>query len=431
MPPIPVTIHSRPGASAKSPVSGAAPTSSRYHLYPTSTPSPFYYSLTTSAKPKATTTTGPIITQTSAPESSSSTPSPTSITLTVASLAHRRKSNAKSPRGPVASLTPLLQPIISRCLHSRPPSPHSTHNALPSPPKKNGHNGFKKAPRPAPAPIHPYSRQWDTTNDRSTNPSPKEIAKAQRMELEMVKAREESAAMARAAAAAKRRKGKSRANSKGQGRSESPKDKPPTLDGEGSANVPTITTEPASNPTSPALSAVTPVPPAPAPIPPRAGLKRTRSIGLGISTATANSANGQMAVGSPLRAVTGPESPEQDGAREAKRTRLSDSDGPGRMTRRASSGSPVVAAQALPTVPAASVRRGSATGLTSEATAMRRAVSATTLAQAGSRSMARTGSAGSNSSLGEALAAGRERARREVTLPGRLRDYDMRAGTAS
>ncbi|ORX40465.1 hypothetical protein BD324DRAFT_1625 [Kockovaella imperatae] len=443
MPPIPVTIHSRPSAS-KSVMGLQSNSSSHNRSLTTNRSAPKYYTITTTT----TTTTNifnltpaqppVIVLPTASSSGSSSTPSPILTTITIKSSSQRRKAKVYRPSTnvAVASLTPLLQPIVTRCLPLKPDvSPASSHTALPSPPPVTkrgtvGNYAFKKSYRPPPPPplthiIHPYSRRWDTTNDRSPNPSPREVAKAQRLELEKVKVREESAAIARAAAAAKRKRGKAKSTTKNSAptsKSESPPDKTVALED----GVPVITNEPASSKGSPTLTAPTP---SASTIPPRAGLKRTRSIGLGISTTAANSANGQMAVGSPLRSVTGPISPE-DESRDAKRTRLGESES-GRIFRRGSSGSPVVPTQGLP---GPSLRRASANGLTSEAIAMRRAVSATTLAQQtvnGGQSMTRTGSVGSTSSLGEALASGRDRARREVTLPGRLRDYEMRAGTAT
>ena len=452
MPPIAITFHSTLPLTltdAKLPKAYNLPrstqTSHSYPLINTGKPSPLYFTYT----PKITSTTPaqkPVPAPALVSNNGESSTSPRPVTPTVPDIPNgitqRRKSFLSTPHGQVASLTPHLQPIVARCLPARDSnttSPSSGITPLPSPPRK-GFQGAKKATPKSSWPIHPYSRLSDTTNDRSTNPSPKEILRAEKAELAKVKVREESAALARGAAVAKRRRGRAKAGTKSQARSASPRDKLAELEA-----VPTITTEPASSSNSPTSTVPTlaPAPSTAMPPAPRVGLKRTRSIGLGISTANANANGSQMAVGSPLRSVTGPNSPEQEGGRDPKRSRLNDhSDA--RVTRRASSGSPVIPLQSLPSVnlgagagagSAATARRSSGAGLTTEATAMRRAVSATGFIQPGSSAMSRTGSTGMGGSsplMGDAaVVAGRERARREVTLPGRLRDYETRVGTAT
>lgn len=255
--------------------------------------------------------------------------------------------------------------------------------------------------------IHPYSRLTDTKNDRSTVPSPREVARAEQAERDKAKAREDSAAAARAAAALKRKKGGKRAVSRGgnQIRSASPLKE----DGQG------MTAEPASYDTTPSTATNNP-------FPARNGLKRTRSTGLGISTHTANVISaGNPAVSSPLRAVMGPSSDnEEDDPHTRKRSRLANS------TRRANTDSPPTATGALPArdpiktdpIPHAKLlapRRASGGAQASEP--MQSVYGFPPLR---SDSMARTDSIGSADGA-------KERAKREVMLPGRLRDYEMKA----
>ena len=373
------------------------------------------------------------------PTTAASTP----FTTSTNTLSKRKKFNpfpVDLQSTKTASLTPLLHPIIARCL-TQPSTTTSTPSTTPIPSPAGGDgtgagaDKLKKAKTRHMWPVsNPYSRSTDTKNDRSIVPSPRELAQMQKAEVDKIRASEESAAVARAAAAAKRKRAKSRGTSKSGTGVGTTSDSPTKVD----PTVPTITTEPASEESTPIPSAsALPLPPAP-----RAGLKRTRSTGLGISTTMANPLNsGGMAVSSPLRAVTGPSSgeDEEDVSRVRKKSRLSDSstDVPPPRTRRATTHSPTTMSPALapsvqvphsePIPHALLLPAQRRTSVGGDATAMRRAVSALMPASnglAGAKKMTRTGSIGSADGI-----AARERAKREVTLPGRLRDYQMKPAT--
>ncbi|KAK8853434.1 hypothetical protein IAR55_004140 [Kwoniella newhampshirensis] len=395
-------------------------------------------------------------------KSGDSTPS-----LALSSGSKRRKGpvHVLSPSIKTASLTPLLRPLVTRCsatsLTTHDESIHTP--TIPSPPRKkrSGSNGvLAKSKSNSDAPvwptIHPYSRASDLSNTRSSVPSPREILRAQRIEEEKVRLKKENAALARAVVAAKRRKpgpkprGGSRAPSgTKRGRSDSPTKVTSPEDKE---KVPTIFMEPASNESSPAPSFGSR----------STGLKRTRSNGvLPISTSLAHSITASSTVGggSPLKAVIGPSGEDDDVDEKTlgpkrKRSRLASTSstiadrdatlGAQSSTRRANTTSPVGTPPALPededrqpkTFPlqagqlqpkhvarAASIAPSTAESLESPATSMRRVVSATGM-PGGSKGLTRKNSASS-----EGSAAGRERSRREVTLPNRLKDYETKAAT--
>jgi hypothetical protein len=275
--------------------------------------------------------------------------------------------------------------------------------------------------------VQPYNPVTDLGNDRSTLPSPREILKAQRLEEEKVRAKKESAAAARAAIAAKRKKnGKTRG---GSGQAAETRSASPVKDDEKDKDmVPAIVTGPASHESSPSAGP-----------PSRMGLKRTRSNGLlniSTTTATALSSSG-IAVGSPLKAVMGPEDEENDG-REPKRSRPSTEDVPAaRSSRRANTLSPQSSASlALPDdaatpktyplaaaklAPRSTVRSTSVQGGRTDSPALGTASMRRVVSAAGLTGRSRLGSAGPEGTA-------RERSRREVNLPRALRDYDMRAG---
>jgi len=256
-------------------------------------------------------------------------------------------------------------------------------------------------------------------------PSPKEIARAQRTEEDKIRAKEDGAAVARA----KRKRGIN-----GNGNKRAISGRPVTrssspIKSTATEEVPKIITEPASFESSP--------------LPVRAVLKRTRSQGLlPISTSIANShGTGAVGVCSPLKAVMGPESErekekeeELGPGRSLKRSRLSDETESLALplnARRANTTSPVSVPSPLPTSEqdillttllnpsSQTLPRTAARSLSvAPATTMRRVVSA------GARGvgMGRTASVG-------AEATGKERVKRETTMPGRLRDYVGTSGT--
>ena len=234
------------------------------------------------------------------------------------------------------------------------------------------------------------------------------MARAEQAERDKAKAREDSAAAARAAAALKRKKGAKRAVSKNGKETRSAS---PMKDDVGQGT----TVEPASYDSTPSASTNNP-------FPARNGMKRTRSNGLGISTLAANVIGaGNPAVSSPLRAVMGPSSDnEEEDAHTRKRSRLADS------VRRANTDSPPTAAGSLPErdpvktdpIPHGKLlapRRASGGAQDAEYTAR-----PWHYPSPGSKAMARSDSTGSADGA-------KERAKRETTLPGRLRDYEMKA----
>lgn len=179
-------------------------------------------------------------------------------------------------------------------------------------------------------------------------------------------------------------------------------------------------------------------------LPSRTGMKRTRSANLApISSNLANSLGtaGTPGISSPLRAVTGPNTPEEADLASRKRSRLSDPTdelpdsgrstpkeaAPPSTTRKASSLSPVTAStQPLPIDPTpntiAMATLPLPRSIKEESQNMRRAASASNIGVSTSRASRR-------SSFGVEVLQARERSKREITLPGRLKDYDVRSTT--
>ncbi|OCF30924.1 hypothetical protein I316_07450 [Kwoniella heveanensis BCC8398] len=393
----------------------------------------------------------------SPPETDASTSCSSDTPSTISTGSKRRKGPVfcfPSSEVKMASLTPLLRPIVTRCAIPTTADDHGSSSfSHPSPPRKRN-SGLSKSARVTPSLtsplIHPYSRASDLSNTRSSVPSPREILRAQKAEEEKARLKKESAAAARAATAAKRKKAqaekaaKTRSGSKApaiggrRGRSDSPSNvsnsKTSSPEQVSTDKLPTITTQPASSTeSSPAPSTLGARP---------SGLKRTRSQGvLPISTSLASASTGNgVVVGSPLKAVM---SRDEDDDAPRKRSKLASEEiASGSATaRRANSHSPVGTPTALPEddterlsktfpLPAGSVLPSRLIGRASSTapyynsvsvdlggSAMRRAVSATAYNEG------RAGSVGSDGS-------GRERSKRETQLPERLRDYDVKAGAA-
>lgn len=341
------------------------------------------------------------------------------------------------------SMTPLNVTIVQRCL-ARGTEPSSPPGSAA---RKRTSGNHTPATSPAPTSValhavHPYSRASDLANTRSTVPSPQEILRAERAEEEKARQKKENAAAARLAAAlARRRKAQRNGSRSASQRVQSASVAPPTMipatvraittasHGRSKSvdpkdeELPTITTEPASSSASPLIRGGT-------------ALKRTRSSGIhGINT---NLTPGAVSIASPLRSVAhaaegddevkpdaSPNSDNSDGPAR-KRTRLSSVSPRAASTRRANTTSPMAspsalegetaAAGAAPPTDARSTRRAAPEAAPEPtASAMRRAVSATE--GAGRRATTRR-----TSSVG--LEPGAERARREVQMPARMRDYD-------
>ncbi|WVQ94940.1 hypothetical protein IAU59_002029 [Kwoniella sp. CBS 9459] len=390
----------------------------------------------------------------SPPDTDAATSASSDTPSTISTGSKRRKGpvfSIPSSEVKMASLTPLLRPIVTRCVVPASTEDHGhASSSYPSPPRKRN-SGLSKSTRVTPSltspMIHPYSRASDLCNNRSSVPSPRELLRAQKAEEEKARLKKESAAAARAATAAKRKKvqaektAKTRSGSKApvgskRGRSDSPSQlgssKPPSPEQRETDKLPTITHEPASSTES------TPVPSTFGSRP--SGMKRTRSQGvLPISTHLASSTTSTaVVVGSPLKAVMSRDE-EDDGPR--KRSKLASEElGGSATTRRANSHSPVGTPPALPedeterlsktfplpagkVLPSRLLGRARSTAPYSsldgdvDGSAMRRAVSATAYNEG------RAGSVGSDGS-------GRERSKRETQLPERLRDYDVKAASA-
>ncbi|WVR09649.1 hypothetical protein IAU60_006722 [Kwoniella sp. DSM 27419] len=380
----------------------------------------------------------------------------TSSDSTTASSPPLMPTRSKRRKGPVyilppagvktASLTPLLHPIISRCSAAataiNPSLLSEASSSILSPPRRR-QNGQSKSARVTPsvmAPlIHPYSRATDLTNTRSLIPSPREILRARKAEEENARLKVESAAAARAAIAAKRKKtagdkGKTRSASRAPGISARRKSDSPVGPVESRmaspetshsahlldiANDDPITVTPSAAPTITDLGSRP------------TSLKRTRSHGVLPINTSVPGASAIVGIGSPLKEVMSrPEGEEDDGPR--KRSRLGPDAGVDDVSpsRRATTHSPVGTPPSLvedderlsktyplppgKVLPSRLAGRASSTapqGAGEGAQAMRRVVSAS--------GTGRAGSVGSD--------AGRERSRREIQLPERLRDYDVKA----
>jgi len=258
----------------------------------------------------------------------------------------------------------------------------------------------------------PYGSSWDgvtVDNNRSDNPSDHEIALEAKREKERARLRAEAAAAKKIKKAGPKRRASNNVTASAS-RNASP--------------VPEIETP---------ISIVTPTVTFAEP----RGMKRTRSAGGGVGPISAVLANslgaGTVNVSSPLKAVTGPNTPEDLDADPATpaameprrgRSRLSGESNspPDRIPgRKANSHSPTN--NSIPLLPGQSphshtsfTHRAPSRYVSIEATDMRRVVSASNI--------------GKKVTNGSPLAneATRERSRREVILPGRLRDYDVKAG---
>lgn len=336
-----------------------------------------------------------------------------------------------------SKMVPQNVTIVTRCLVANvdPPSPTTSHSNK----KRTSHQHTPTA-SPTPHQLHianPYSRLHDLANTRSTIPSPQELARAERAEEEKARQKKENAAAARAAAAlARRRKALrsgrgsrtpsasvapasmippiQRAMAKERARSaESAVAQAHSADAAAAAAQITITTaEPEDGSGQPPLAS--------------RGLKRTRSSGLSNVTGAAGTP-GAVSINSPLRTVTngddagvGSVAMEKQGSSDAparKRSRLAELP-PRVSTRRASTVSPTGSTTSLPaeTTPMKTTRSANPSLSPTEPTssAMRRVVSATEGRRAGSSAL-RTSSVGPDST--------RERSRRDVQPPARMRDY--------
>jgi len=316
------------------------------------------------------------------------TPTPTpAIDVEPPKKKHKRKFEAINPNDlpddgcPV--LVPSMKSIITRCI----PSASTSSGSSSSGAKINMGYGSH------------WSRESDLDNNRSNNPSDREVA--------IEKKKEEARAKARVEAAAAKR-------TKKQGRRR----------GSATASASRAGSPEVDTPLSTVLALAAPN-----------GMKRTRSAGFApISTALATAlGTGNVGVNSPLKAVTGPNTPEKaepekpDGSAESApirrgRSRLSggsDDSPPNEhgSGRKANSHSPTTSTIPLivePTngVPSSNpLHRKASTG----AIDMRRVVSASNIGK----------------KPGNSIEAARERSKREVILPGRLRDYDVKATTSA
>ena len=332
------------------------------------------------------------------------------------------------------TLIPKTLAIIDRCFP--PTSPSSSKSPDHSSSLQNN-----SAPT-----VDRWSRDLDLGNYRSNNPSPQEVARAKIKEAERAKARVEAAALKRERA---KRNPKRRASGGTVTRNQSPVDSN-TNNNNKEGTPPSVTL----NDSTTHIHSIVPPPPSDTadasastssssqPFPPRNGMKRTRSAILPpISSNLSNSLGpaGAPGISSPLRAVTGPTTPEEGDQLPHKRSRLSDPTneipGTGRSTskeaatgsRKASSHSPTSTTKPpLPidptpnTIPSATLQLP--LSLNEESQSMRRAASASNIGVSSTRASRR-------SSFGVEALQARERSKREVVLPERLKDYDVRSTT--
>ncbi|WWC91976.1 uncharacterized protein L201_006929 [Kwoniella dendrophila CBS 6074] len=414
------------------------------------------------------------------PSGTSSNTSTTSITTTTTTTGSKRR------KGPVyvipptnvklASLTPLLKPIVSRCSTS---SSSTTENPNVEESIFSYHHSpsRKRSKRSTPIPsstiassysLHPYSKSSDLSNTRSNIPSPKEIERSKRLEEEKIRLKKENAAVARANAIAKRKSNRKtttttnttvgRASSKvpasRRGSLENPSplaSKPTSPDNKNNTNnndsteVPVITTQAASEGGSSPILGSRPN-----------SLKRTRSQGvLPISTTISNSVTGSPVIGSPLKEVMSRDSDsELDPNSTRKKSKLNNEQSASEF-RRANTHSPTGTPSSLPfneldderlskTVPLTNgkvlpakvkyplpsypPRASSQTpeSVLGGGSKLRRSSSSFIPSITTRLEFERPGSVGSVGSVGSTTASENGRVRRETRLPEGLRDYEMK-----
>jgi hypothetical protein len=298
--------------------------------------------------------------------------------------------------------------IVGRCLSRIQP---------PSPPLKPGkrNNSHQHTPAASPAPTgptnpNPYSPAIDLANNRSTIPSPQELARAERAEEEKARQKKENAAAARAAAAlARRRKAlRSGRSSRMPSASVTPATMIPPIQRAVARERARSAEAAAARLHAEEVTLATMELEDGAAGPVSRSLKRTRSSGLGAITP------GAAAVGihSPLRTVTAADEKPSPTDEEAprKRSRLGQS-----------STSPTGSVSSLPDTGVRKSPRASASLSPVEPTsaAMRRVVSATE--RTSTRSTRGNSAAPRNASVGpESM---RERSRRDTQPPSHMRDF--------
>jgi hypothetical protein len=297
---------------------------------------------------------------------------------------HKRKFEAINPNDLPNNAFPVLVPSVRNTI--------SRHSPPTSASSESSSNGIKANMGYGSC----WSREPYLENDRSNNPSDREIAIEKKREEARTKARVEAAAAKRSKKSGKRR-GSATASAS---RAGSPEDTP-------GLNI--------------VLAFAAPN-----------GMKRTRSAGLpAISTSLANAlGTANVVASSPLKAVTGPNTPE----REPVMTTSSAESGPVRRGRsRLSGGSD----ESPPNEPGSGRKANSHSPTTSTIPLAAEPPNGNTVhnplhgkALAGATSMRRVVSASNiGKKNGNSTEAARERSKREVILPGRLRDYDVKATT--
>ncbi|WRT69983.1 uncharacterized protein IL334_006976 [Kwoniella shivajii] len=444
-PPIAITFHFPPSSSSSS--SSAIPPSSRTlskrkianNSRISTTP---YITIDKPSKTKTTSsipTTIPSPVGTSSATSSSETPTSAS---TISNGSKRRKgpvyvippSNVK-----LASLTPLLRPIVSRCTNPSTSSGTGINEENTFSPSRK--RSKKLTPMTITPFLHPYSRSSDLSNTRSSIPSPKEIVKAQKAEEEKARLKKENAALARAATIAKRKSARksgrtggitSKVMSRRSSMENSITSKPNSPEEISDLNgIPVITTQSASEENSPILGGT-------AGGGRSTGMKRTRSQGvlpIAISTNIQISVHGSPVIGSPLKEVMSREGDEEGDGEPRKRSKLGNEE---LSTRRANTLSPIGTPSDLPeederltkTVPLSYGKvlppkyPQRASSQTPSVTT-NEGIGSTLLRRSVSNSTPTYGRAGSVGSTGSASDSGR--IKRETQLPERLRDYEMKA----
>lgn len=335
------------------------------------------------------------------------------------------------------TLTTRMDIIVKRCYPQPPPSEPTLSNGKTPSPTGNGKKSSKgsakgkgKANIPGWPEFHPYSRRYDLENDRSYNPSPKQIEKAakeaEKAKLEM---KAESSGKKDVAAPAV-------AMVKSRSKSSSSKEKPIVVKRTSPRNTHQPLLPSPELPSSVASSPITSsfvIPKPPMLNNTTRPLKRTRSVGLGISIGTANSIGlNEPSVASPLRRVTGPADQEGDSNSPGRKRVREDDNAP--SAKRAKTTSPTsVMIRLNPTISASPQQTheedvkedGKATQkslglptLDGGSTQMRRVASASAAVMDGSRSKARRQSSSDS-------VVSNTRVRREVAIPERFRDFEL------
>lgn len=333
------------------------------------------------------------------------------------------------------TLTTRMDIIVKRCYPQPPPPESSTPLKSPSPTGKkssraSSSKGKAKSIIPAWPEFHPYSRRYDLDNDRSYNPSPRQIEKAAkaaektRLEGQVFNGMKKEIVAPPMVKSRSRSSNKEKNTGAGLKRTSPRTTQLPLLP---SPELPSVASS------SPIISAFTiPKPPTSLNGLPRP-LKRTRSVGLGISMVGTSSGLNEPSVASPLRRVTGPADQDGDSISPAmKREREDEADQPAKRAKTTSPTSVIIRlnrpAQESKSIQGATEptstekpgQTGRGLGLANGdlgSTQMRRVASASAAVET-DKPKPRRQSSSESTSLST-------RSRREVAIPERFRDFEL------